>query len=192
MPTDSEIRKKYKILYRGLKSEGIKHLERSTIRDDIKQDIMSSIRNLPHPEVASLFDIEDVCKECSAGKLEYLFELFGVYARQLHQEIQESHPGERREGVSLPPDMKTEEGSVQDIIRMMRWSNETLLHTHHMLTRVSQAADIILKAQCPYCMGDLVEVIVGNELRLRCKSQAKPQCRKVDWYIGKVSKCSPP
>jgi hypothetical protein len=192
MLTDSEIRKKYEVLYRRLKSEGIEYLERSGIRDDVKQEIISIIRNLPHPKVASMFDIEDVCRECSAGKLEYLFELFGSYARQLRQEIQESHPGERREELLLPPDTKTEEGSLQDIIRMMRWSNEALFRSYHILTRVSEAADIILKAQCPYCMGDLVEVIVGNELRLRCKSQAKSQCRTVDWHIGTVAKRPPP
>jgi len=190
MLADSAIREKYAILYRRIKSEGVDHLERSTISDGVKREILGIIKDLPHPKAASIFDIEDVCRECSAGKLEYLFQLFGPYARQLLREIQESYPGERGEGGPLPPDSR--DGDLQDIARMMRWSNETLFRSYLELTHVRKATDIILKAQCPYCMGDLVEVIVGNELRLRCKSQTKSQCRTIDWHIGKVSACSPP
>ena len=66
---------------------------------------------------------------------------------------------------------------------------------HHYASKLDTPQwliDIIIKAQCPYCMGDLVQVIVGNELRLRCKGQTNSECRNVDWHIGNVSKCKPP
>lgn len=192
MSADSEIRKKYEFLYRGLKSEGIDYLERSRIPEDVKQDIIKLIRNLPHPKVASIFDVKDVCRECSAGRLEYLFELFGRDARLLLQQIQEAYPDEQREEVSLPPVVQAEEADIQDVAEMVKWSNETLLRSYLMLKQISGATDIILKAQCPYCMGDLVEVIVGHELRLRCKSQTKSHCRSVDWSLGTVQKRHPP
>lgn len=192
MPTDSEIRKKYEYIYRRLKSEGISFLERSRIQDDAKQHIIRVIRNLPHPKVASILDIEDVCRECSVGRLEGLFELVGRNARLLLKEVQDAHPSEQREEVSLPPVAPAEGVAIQDVARMVEWSNETLLRSYFLLKRIRQATDIILKAQCPYCMGDLVEVIVGNELRLRCKSQTKPQCRSVDWLLGNISKRPPP
>jgi len=192
MLADSKIRKKYEYLYRRLKSKGINFLERSRIPDDVKQDIIRVIRNLPHPKVASVLDIEDVCRECSAGKLEGLFELVGRNARLLLQEIQDAYPSERREEVQMPPVVPAEGVAIQDVARMFEWSNETLLRSYLMLKQISRATDIILKAQCPYCMGDLVEVIVGNELRLRCKSQTKSQCRSVDWLLGNVSKRPPP
>lgn len=189
----SEIRRKYGVLYRRLKSEGVDYLERSEVQDEVKQDILAVIKNLPHPKVASLFDIRDVCNECSAGKLEYLFKLFGRYARVMLRQIQEVHPDEQREGVSLPPVVLAEETDIQDVARMVQWSNDTLLRSYSMLKEISRATDIILKAQCPYCMGDLVEVIVNQkELRLRCKSQTKSHCRNVDWLVGFARKRSPP
>ena len=186
------IRKKYELLYKRLKSEGINYLERPQIPDDAKEEIARIIRDLPHPRVASIWDIADVCRECTSGKLEYLYGFFGKDASQLRQEIENVYPEERKDGVLLPPSVPAEETSIQDLARMIGWSNEILLGSYSMLRKIGRATDIILKGQCPYCMGDLVEVIVSSELRLRCKSQTKPACRSVDWLLGNVSKRSPP
>ena len=63
---------------------------------------------------------------------------------------------------------------------------------YEVVTGVSKTVDIILKGQCPFCGGDLVEVIVNNELRLRCKRGTYDECKKWDWVIGTIRKVRRP
>lgn len=179
-----DIREKYRNLYIRLKSKGIDALERIQVPSDVRSETIELIRNLPHPDLASLWDIEDVCRTFISGKLEYLSRFFGQEARRIADDIRNSFPHQRtQEGISIPPSEEVSE--IRDIARMLAWTNETLLKSYSLLYNINART---LKSQCPYCYGDLIEAVVGNELRLICKAQPKPECKKYYWVIGSAAK----
>jgi len=178
-----DIRRKYRELYMRIKSEGIDALDRIRVHPDVHREIIEVIRKLPHPELASLWDIEDACRLCVSGKLEGLYQSFGLEARRLADDIHTSFPQQRRpEGISIPP--SEEAAEIRDVARMLAWTNETLLKSYSLLHAIDGKT---LKSQCPYCYGDLIEAVVGNELRLICKAQPKPECKKYYWVIGSAA-----
>jgi hypothetical protein len=176
----NDIREKYRKLYVRLKSEGIDALKRIRAPLETHREIVQLIRELPHPDLSSIWDIEYVCRLCTSGKLEGLYQFFGEEAKELASEIRTLFPEERTsEEVPVPP--SAEAAEIGDVARMLAWTNETLLKSHSLLYTINTKT---LKSQCPYCYGDLVEAVVGNELRLICKAQPKPECKKYYWIIG--------
>lgn len=187
-----EILDLYQTLYERLRRVGVEYLIeqiKTHTFSDYYEEALRIIARLPHPSFASVDQIVAVCKECSAGHLEFAFQTdqIGQIARQILSKVNEY----KREGKRLeipkefPP--SPEVYDFQSIGMMLKWSNAMMLH-------LVRQTDIILKGRCPYCGGDLVEDIVFNsstnkhELRLRCRQQATSNCQNVDWYIQDVIK----
>lgn len=186
MSISSGLRERYRHLYRRLKAEVVDALEEARPPQTVKKEIIRIVSNFPHPEVASVRDILEVCRECVSGKLEYLYRRFGEEAKAILNEIRVA------EGQYGRPPVPSERYEVRDAVNMLAWTNRTLYDMTFALDGIKKATDIILKGQCPFCHGDLVMAIFNDELRLRCKSRTNTNCRKVDWYVGKVSPTSPP
>jgi hypothetical protein len=182
MVNSINLTEKYRHLYNRIKAQVIEALEEARAPDATRREIIEIVSNLPHPKVASILDIMEVCRRCVSGKLEYLYKYFGDEARKILSDIEQ---------YGHPP-VPSERYELKDVVSMLTWTNRTLYDMSFLLHRIKGATDIIIKGQCPYCLEDLVTVIVGNELRLRCKGQTKPDCRKVDWYISDVSPRTPP
>jgi uncharacterized protein with PIN domain len=181
----------YETLYERLRGAGVDYLIeqiKGQNLTDYYEEALRIIARLPHPSFASVEQIFAVCKECSAGHLEFAFntEQIGEIARRI---LSKDNEYKREEKLKIPKSFPPSPGvyDVQSIGMMLKWSNAMMRH-------LVQQTDIILKGRCPYCAGDLVEDIVPipncstnkYELRLRCRQQATPNCRNVDWYIQDV------
>jgi hypothetical protein len=174
------IRERYRRLYQKIKSKIMDALDEARVPDPVREEIIEITSNLPHPRVASVEDIEEACKACVSGKLEYLYRYFGKDASDILNEIRDVI-----EKCERPP-IPSERHEINDAINMLTWTNKRIFEMTFALQRIEGATDIILKSQCPYCHEDMVAVLVEDELRLRCKGQTKPECRDVDWYICNV------
>jgi len=179
----------YQKLYEQLKGDGLEYLIQRIKEgsfSDSEKEALRIIARLPHPSFANLNQIIDVCKECSRRYLEFAFSVgqIGEIALQILKKVNEY----KEEGRSLeiprelPP--SPDVYNFQSIGEMVRWTNTMMLH-------IARQTDIILKGRCPHCHGDLVEVIVDNELRLRCQQQSKPECRRDDWFLQNVTPKTP-
>lgn len=186
MNTSIGILERYRHLYRRLKAEVVDALEEVRLPQQVRDEIIRFVSQLPHPEVVSVKDIHEVCTECVSGKLEHLHRLFGSEAKAILNEIRLME-----EQYGRPP-VPSERNEVSAAINMLTWTNRTLYNMAFALGAIKKATDIIIKGQCPFCHGDLVTVIFDDELRLRCKGRTTSDCRKVDWHIGKVYPRSPP
>ena len=82
------VRKAYESLYRKLKAKTVEAMDRATLPVRVKEEIAEYISNLPHPRLASVWDIRDICMTCVSGPLEHLYDLFGNDARTILSEIQ--------------------------------------------------------------------------------------------------------
>jgi hypothetical protein len=180
----------YARLYAMLKAGAIPALDQMGVHGRTREEILEIIRWLPHPSVASALDIADVCRQCTSGKLEYLYRFFGRQAREILDELPEET--RRMPEVFPQPPTPSEERGTRDAVEMLDWTNRSIYRLSLMTRQIATAVDIVMKAQCPSCSNDMVTVIVGSELRLRCRGQTKPECRKVDWLIGSVSPQTPP
>lgn len=185
-PKIIEILNLYHELYKQLKEEGLEYLLQRSSFGSREKEALRVIARLPHPYFASLDQVVDVCEKCSAGCLEFAFQIdhIGKIARQILRKANKyEEKGKTPEiPAEFPP--SPQEYDIPSIGRMLKWSNEMMLH-------LARQTDITLKGRCPYCHGDLVVVIVNNELRLRCEQQSKPQCRKIDWFLHNVTPKKP-
>lgn len=182
-----EIKKRYQKLYRDLKANVPELLEEKRVPPDIKEQILTVVSNLPHPSVASLIDIRDVCQICRAVVLEYLYRYFGEEVEKLCRMVSEVLEEVRP---LLGPPHPERSYNLQSIGTMLEWTNRSIYHIHLMVGQILSRTDITLKGQCPYCGGDLVEFIdLGkNELRIQCKNKPTPQCSKAIWVLHSVTK----
>ena len=125
-------------------------------------------------------------RNAAGGHLEFAFQVgqIGKIAREILSKVNEYKREGRRLEIpkEFPP--SPEVYDTQSIGMMLSWSDAMMLH-------LARQTDIILKGRCPYCHGDLVEVIVNNELGLLCKQQTKPKYRKVDWFLQNVTLKNP-
>lgn len=176
-----DIRRRYADLYRRLKAEAVSAIERIEAPDNVKQELVKRVSSLPHPAVASLLDIREVCSECVSDKLEWLYKYFGNEAKGILGDISELSDIEELE-ISAPP--RPERWNIEDVGEMLAWTNEIQLYQLRLLAATRRAADITLKGRCPTCGSDLMIVIAKDkELRLRCRN---PSCKK-EWLIQDVS-----
>jgi hypothetical protein len=182
-------REAYEELYRRLKSHKVVEYLRSKLDPRHAEVVLSAIRELPHPDVASPYDMWTICREILSGRLEPLYQFFGEEARQLREEMREEYP---RIVVPLPPREPRE--MLESTFSML---SETLTFTQKTYALLKDIAPIVerivLKGQCPYCGRDLVTVVVNeNELRLRCRQSPYEECKRWEWRIGSVDKVPRP
>lgn len=172
------IKKKYKHLYYKLKAEAVDVIDKIEVPDNVKQELIEIISNLPHPRVATILDIEEVCRGCVSGKLESLYRYFGDEAREILDET------EKERAEEIPQPSRPERYSIENVGNMLAWTNKAVYRQMFMLSRISTVIDKTLKGICPSCGYDLIMVIVdGKKLRLRCRN---PECG-LEWSIQKVS-----
>lgn len=192
-----EIMKKYERLYNRLKSECVEWLRLSDIPPKEKVLLERVIRELPHPSVANVFDIYEVCRSCTSGILEGFYKIVGEEAhkiRDLLTSVYGSEFFEKEAEIRSPPELEEIE-DLSDAIPFLKWTGETLFSLHRLSLKILKTADITLKGRCPYCGYDLVEVLQdtfsGIELRLRCRNE-KCKGRGFDWLIAIVKKVPRP
>jgi len=82
-----EIKRRYKQLYTRLKATVPELIEKERIPPMAKRQILTVVSNLPHPSVASLADIREVCLTCIAGVLKCLYQHFGDEAKELYNMV---------------------------------------------------------------------------------------------------------
>jgi hypothetical protein len=169
-----DVLRRYKQLYDELKSERIaKLIENECLDAEVRRKLVGAIRHLPHPELASIWDIKYVCKQILAGELEYLYKILGRFARELYDDVSELYPErvDERPLSASPKDLVYFLAQVNDSIACLRMDIS-------YLSRVVQ--DIVLKGVCPKCGADLVETIENDKLILRCRGLG---CGR-KWVIG--------
>jgi hypothetical protein len=169
----------YKELYTRLKKEGLDKLLEKDKFDKYSKRALTIIARLPHPNEVGLKEIIIICEECSCGSLELLFQIAGIgeLAREILNKIKIT------EKYHIEPIKEFPQYDKQSVAEMLSWNNNMMLKMSFSLDRLSRQSDINLKGRCPFCHGDLVEVIVQNELRLRCLQQIKSDCQDTDWFI---------
>jgi len=188
----------YGELYRRLKTDGVEALiawiEQKGF-SGYEKEALGIIARLPEPTQASVAGILQVAEECSRGHLEFAFRVAGIgqLAREIIAAIKEERvfpepTPQRTSGIS-PVDQ-------QDVASLLASQHMMLLDISHAVSWLSTKSDIDLKAQCPFCHGPLVEVVVRNkaqgyELRLRCKDQEKSDCQENEWLVQDLTKRSP-
>lgn len=97
-----EILNLYETLYERLRGVGVEYLieqiKRQTLTD-YYEEALRIIARLPHPSFVSVEQIVAVCKECSAGHLEFAFqtEQIGEIARRILSKVNEyKRPGNKK------------------------------------------------------------------------------------------------
>ena len=184
---------RYRELYNRLKSVGFDYIIEKGRFDEYRLKALRIIAQLPHPAEVDLEQIRDICKECSSGSLEILFPVadIGNLARQMLIQMDQT------EDHYVKPIEYPLSYNPESVTEMLQWNNNMMLNFSLNLNRLLRQTDINLKGRCPFCNGDLVEVICfntqrqKNELRVRCKQQLKQECRNSDWYMQDVEKRSP-
>jgi hypothetical protein len=144
------------------------------------------VSNLPHPSVANLRDIRDVCRICKTGVLEYFYHHIGEEVDELCRMIDVLEE-EAVEPFAVPPSPERPY-DLQSIGMMLYWANRNISSIHNIVTNILGLTDITLKGQCPYCDGPLVVFVdlKTNKLRIQCKNKPRPECSKAIWTIQKV------
>jgi len=196
MAIGSSLSEEYRELYCCLKSDDTIRFINDNLPQDAKK-ILSLIRSLPHPSVASEWDIYDVAKLCVSGHLEYLYDReclhqrVGELAKRLLNRVRLDYPyvelSEYRSRPTKPP----KNPEIADIAYMLSWANNKLSQIYRLSYLTKSQSDITMKGQCPFCHGDLVTYVVGQELRLRCKNRTNPECTQTAWQIGIVKPTTP-
>lgn len=186
-----QIRQRYQDLFDRLRGEVLRELLRRPELSDGERQAIQRIALLPHPIEADVSQIKQVCKECSSGVLECVFQIseIGDRARSLIRLIEDSDlENEEISSLSeqirhIPPERESYD--LDTIGNMLRLNSM-------MLSQVAARVDRTLKGRCPECNGDVIEVIVESkgkkELRLRCRQQTSDACRSYDWYIQDVQR----
>ena len=181
------IMESYNELYSRLKTEGLDNLLENDKFDEYGKRALKIIAQLPHPNEVGLGEIRKICEECSRGCLELVFQIAGI--GELAREI--LNLAEKTKEFHIEPITEIPQYEPESINDMLNWNNNMMLKMSFGINRLLRQTDINLKGRCPSCHGDLVEVIVQNELRLRCKQQIKSDCRNVDWFIQDLHKRKP-
>jgi hypothetical protein len=190
MAIRSSIREEYRKLYSFLKSKAVVNFIAQHYPHDAGE-LLSLLKFIPHPKVASEWDIYEVAKMCVSGRLEYLYELIGDTAKRLLNLTRSEYPYVEQQEYRQPFPLPPERPEVTDIAAMLLWTNQTLARLREISLYTKHQVDIIMKGQCPFCHGDLVTYIKGQELRLRCKNRPKPECSQIAWKIGTATQTSP-
>jgi hypothetical protein len=177
----------YNELYIRLKTVGLDNLLENDKFDEYGKRALRIIAQLPHPNEIGLGEIRNICKECSRGSLELLFQIAGI--GELSREILKI--AEETGEYHFEPITELPQYDPESITGMLDWNNNMMLRMSSSINRLLRQSDINLKGRCPFCHGDLVEVIVQNELRLRCKQQIKSDCRNIDWFIQDLQQRKP-
>jgi hypothetical protein len=182
-----QIKERYGKLYRRLKSTVPDLLEEERVPNGIRRQILTVVSNLPHPSVANLRDIRDVCLICKAGVLEYFYHHIREEVDELCRMIIDVLKEEAVEPFAVPPSPERPY-DLQSIGMMLYWANRNISSIHNIVTKILGLTDITLKGQCPYCDGPLVVFVDlnSNELRIQCKNKPQRECSKAIWIIQQV------
>lgn len=159
----------YQELYRKLKSEVVRELDEMDVTESRKTDLLERIRFIPHPEVATVFDVRDVCEDIQAGPLEHLYPLVGQQAGELLQELEED--GKQGRGQNLSQD---ETINLEQVQRTLNYQSELLRDITARSGQAARGVSRTLKSNCVSCGSDLKLFVdqtgSTNELTLSCRS----------------------
>ena len=188
----------YSQLYMRLKSSALDVLLERQDLSDYERQALRILVGLPHSVEATLDEIISICRECRAGYLEFAYttEEIGNLAGEILElatQVESITETSEKEEYSLEPPKPTQYNN-RELGKMLDWNNRMMTHLNFSMSSLHQKTDITLKAQCPYCHDDLVQIVFDNpstgkkELRLRCKQQSQASCRAYDWHITDITR----
>lgn len=174
-----KILESYKELYNRLKKEGLDKLLENDKFDEHGKKAIKIIAQLPHPNELGIGEIRKICEECLRGNLESVSSIASI--RGLARDILKL--AEKTEEYHIEPIAELPQYDPGSVIDMLNWNNNMMYMMSSSINKLTRQLDINLKGRCPFCHGDLVEVIVDDELRLRCAQQNKSDCQDTEWFI---------
>lgn len=164
----------------------IKHLR--DLDPDSRAALRDTIRQLPHPAVATPIDIAEVCDQILKGELVVFRPLFDDICTELLDTLDmvdqslEGTPEIDAPTIGLGLD---EDRELQRVVEYLESQTQLLEYNANVLNQLSglsaamqQQLEATLKSQCPHCRDDLRAEIdtpanTNDELYLRCYN---PNC----------------
>jgi len=160
------IHEEYETIYNVLKSRGVEILEDLELAEHSKDEIRKRIRRLPHPDVATLYDIREVCKEL---REEQLYEFHHLVREEVETIL--SQLEDEQFDYDFQPSHEDELAAVKHQLNRQTKMLEVI---NFRSRQASQGVDRTLKSNCRQCGSDL-KIYVDqsgsqDELMLSCRN----------------------
>lgn len=167
---------RYRTLYRRLKAEALDRLSEMDLDRSEARELRSRIRTLPHPDVASTWDVREVYEEITSGELERIADAVGEDADELLQQIEELTPPE---SISEGQTQSVERSDavheqLQELGNRLAFQTSLLRDVSAAQSSMQAQLDVTLKGVCQSCGGDYRVTVDTSrtppELRIECRS----------------------
>jgi len=182
------LRDGYKALYEHLKSERIAgRVGEMHLPEAERKAVESFLKNLPHPSVATPWDVYDVANGCLEGSVPGLGGEAVRYARELMALSKKLYPMPGP-GSSVPvPPQIGDHPTIAELAKAVAWGNNLTARLAAVAVSTNEKAVGALKTQCPFCLEEMALTIDKDEAVLRCVGGATPKCRKTVWRLFQVT-----
>lgn len=159
------VREAYEEIYTVLKSEGVETIEGLEISEDSKAEARERIRTLPHPDVATRYDIREVCEEL---RRDSLYEFHYLVGEQV--ELILAHLEEEQLDDEIP---SSHEGELAEVKHQLHRQTRMLRDISFKSGQAASGVNRTLKSNCVQCGSDL-KIYVDqsgskDELMLSCR-----------------------
>lgn len=187
MSLSTYMRDFYRAVYSSVKSEeSVGRIRASGLTDEEKERVVSVLKRLAHPAVASVWDAYELAMMCTSGLIPGVSRETVDDARRIIAEVKKNYPYvEQKQGFLTPPEMP-ESPSVADIALGVSWSNRVLSRIVVTLQAIQEASSSTLKAQCPFCLEDMTLLVREREIVLKCAKGSTPACKRSEWRFSSV------
>jgi len=175
----------YRAIYSSVKSEeSVYKIRSSGLQNEEKERVINFLRKLAHPIVASVWDAYEPAVMCTSGLIPGVSKEAVDDARRVIAEVKKHYPYvEQKQSVLSPPEL-SEEPTLKELAQGITWTNKILTRFAITLQAVQESSHSSLKAQCPFCLEDVMLLVRNEGIFLKCAKGSTPACKKSEWKLS--------